>query len=149
MYLAGRGCYEAGELARAKKYIARPWPRALRGETHRQSVPRPPNNRLQAPGAWQEKRRRQPGCGVRGCRGGLIAGGRCAVAGGKGEGPCRDLPSPGHARGYARRALPDARPGCALRCKGFSSEKKLRSSEIFSFACRAASFLPTGSFFPG
>lgn len=147
MYLAGRGCYEAGELARAKKHIAHPWPRAFRGETHRQNVPRPPNNRLQAPGAWQEKRHWQLRCGAGGSWGGIIAGGRCTVPGGKGEGPCRDLPSPGHARragraGYARRALPDANPGCAMRCGCFSLGKEPCSSEIFSFACPPASFPP-------
>lgn len=46
----------------------------------------------------------------------VIAAGRCAVPGGEGEGPCRDLPSPGHGRDElpelsrsspgARRCLP-------------------------------------------
>lgn len=43
---------------------------------------------------------------------GIIAAGRCAVPGGEGEGPCRDLPSPGH----GRDALPElSRPALAAR----------------------------------
>lgn len=107
-------------------------------------MPRPPNNRLQAPGAWQEKRHRQARCGAGGSKGDNC---RRKVPGGKGEGSCKDLPSPGHVQqagraGYARRALPDANPGCTVPCKCFSSGKEPCSSEIFSFAGRAASFPP-------
>lgn len=38
-------------------------------EARQQSVPRPPKNRPQAPGAWQGKRRRQPRSGAGGSQG--------------------------------------------------------------------------------
>lgn len=144
MYLAGRGCYEAGELAGAKKYIARPWPRALGGETHRQIVPGPPNNRrqLRGPGRRRDGGRRGAALGE---AGGIIAAGRCAVPGGKGEGSCKDLPSPGPARraGRAGYAAPSsARRPCRLRNAPRGLLLGERAPGIFSLACRAASFPP-------
>lgn len=73
----------------------------------------------------------------------IIAGGRCAVPGGMGEAPCRDLPSPGHMRragtvGCVCRALPDTIRAAQGEC--LSSGRGLRWSEIFSFASWAASF---------
>lgn len=77
----------------------------------------------------------------RGGEPGIIAAGRCAVPGGEGEGPCRDLPSPGH----GRDALPELSrpPSGAGRCQGLSSGMQPRSAEISFSGFSHRSFSPS------